>query len=229
MRNALLLFSKKNLWLIFAVIGVLGFFLVWFVMPHKAEIDTVFQLIGKLMIFFMLTLSIAFFPNKFKQGYLLLLIVLLGFVCYIIPKISYYGYVGFPQLIDNIAGEFYTILYLILYPGIILSVCFSYRLGGGTPGNCIKLSLSGVLFIFSGLLDIMWLLINPVALPAVLEKAHHIEIILNHYPSFAETVVFALFHIPFLIIVLLLPLDKWIDKLSARVNRMLHQDTAAAK
>lgn len=76
-----------------------------------------------------------------------------------------------------------------------------------------------MILIFSGFLDILWYVVNPVGIPETIVYAHHIEIILGHYPSFGEAIVFALLHLPILAIVLLLPLDRWVrtalDRLQA--------------
>jgi hypothetical protein len=96
-----------------------------------------------------------------------------------------------------------------------MSVCLSYRIGGGTPGNCFKIGASGVIILFSGFLDLMWYIINPVEIPKTLQYAHHIKVILGHYATYTEGIIFCLFHIPLMLILMYLPLDSWIDKLFA--------------
>ncbi len=203
----------RYLWLVLMVLGTIGFLTVYLLMPHKSEIDSPLQVLYKIFVYLVIACGIAVFPNRSRHLHLLLLLPLVGFLGYIIPRISYLGFVAVPQKHANAEGEFYTYLYLMLYPAILLSIAFAYRLGGGTPGNCLKVVLSGVILIFSGFLDIFWFLVNPTGIPQTLQYAHHIKMIMGHYPSFGEAIVFALLHLPFLCIVLVLPLDKWLARL----------------
>ncbi len=206
-------FFNKYLWLLFLGLGIIGFIYVWCFMPHKSEIDHSWQMIVKILIFVIISLSVAFFPNKLKFGFILAIITFLIFSGYIIPRISYFGFTGAVITSEYaLAGEFYTILYLILYPAIILTTCFAYRIGGGTPGNTLKISLSGVVILFSGFLDVLWYLVNPVGIPETIQYAHHIRIILGHYPTYLEAVLFTICHLPLLVGIIILPLDKWFGK-----------------
>jgi len=202
------------LWLIFLGLGILGFLYVWLFMPHKSEIEHSWQMWIKILFFMIISLSIAFFPNKFKTGYILVILPFLIFAGYLVPRISYFGFSG--AVISNgyaSSGEFYTILYLLLYPAIVLTTCLAYRIGGGTPGNTLKISLCGMLILFSGFLDILWYLINPVAIPTTIKYAHHIRVILGHYPTYKESIIFAICHLPIMVGILILPFDKWFEML----------------
>ena len=208
----------RYLWLGFMVLGSIGFLTVYFLLPHESEIDSPLQVIYKLVVYLLIACGVASFPNRPRWLYLLLLAPLLGFLGYIIPRISYLGFVALPEGHPDADGEFYTYLYLMLYPAIVLSIALAYRLGGGSPGNCLKIVLSGTILIFSGFLDLLWFLVNPTGIPETLENAHHIELILGHYPSYVEGIWFALAHLPLLCGVLLLPLDKWIRQLLGRLG-----------
>jgi hypothetical protein len=205
-------FFRRNIWISFLLFGIIGFLLVWFFLPHKSEIDSVWQLIFKLGVFFLVVFSIAFFPNQAKSGYLFVILPFFVFTGFLIPKLSFYGFTG-SVVTNNLYGEFYTLLYLLLYPSIILTTCLAYRIGGGSPGNCIKIALSGVLILFSGFLDLLWYVVNPVKLPEIIQYAHHIKLILGHYPTYQEAIFFALAHLPVFVVILLLPLNQWIDKI----------------
>jgi prepilin signal peptidase PulO-like enzyme (type II secretory pathway) len=98
-------------------------------------------------------------------------IPILGFLGYIFPRADFYGFVGIPEGFPNAYGEFYIALYLMMYPGLLLTVMFAYRLGGGTPGACLKIVWSGVILIFSGFLDVLYYIVNPVGLPETIEYA----------------------------------------------------------
>jgi hypothetical protein len=211
-------FVDRYLWLVLMVLGSIGFLTVYLLMPHKSEIDSPLQVVYKLFVYLVISCGIALFPNRPRSMYLLLLVPLMGFLGYIIPRISYLGFVALPAGHPGADGEFYTHLYLMLYPAILLSIAFAYRVGGGASGNCLKINFAGVILIFSGFLDVFWFLSNPTGTPEVLAHAHHIEMILGHYPSYGETIGFALMHIPLLCVVLLLPLDRWIQRLLGRLE-----------
>jgi hypothetical protein len=207
-------FWKHHLWLTFAALGVAGAAAVWFLMPHQSQIDSVWQMLFKLLAFLLVVLSIAFFPNRSPGRFLLVILPFFAFAGFLIPRLSYFGFTGIVPMNDfRLAGEFYTVLYLLTYPAIVLTTTFAFRLGGGTPGQCVKVGLSGALILFSGFLDVLWHLVNPVQLPDKLQYAHHIAIVLGHYPSYREGVVFTLCHLPFLVGLLVLPLDRWFHRL----------------
>jgi hypothetical protein len=160
--------------------------------------------------FLFVTLAISFFPNKFKHRYLILIFPAFVFLGFLIPRITYFAYIAIPQHLPNAELELYTLIWVLIFPSILISTCMAYRLGGGTPGNCIKISLSGIIVLFSGFLDFMWFIVNPVEIPGTLQYANHIKIVIGHYPSFTETLIFSAAHLPLLVGLLLLPLDKWI-------------------
>ncbi len=212
-------FLKNWFWAICMLLGLLGFFAIWFFIPRNQYISTIWDLVFKFLIFAFIIVGIATFPNKLKNGYILTILPFIVFLGYIIPRISYYGYFG--AEIDKVAfGEFYTALYLLNYPMITFATSFAYRMGGGTPGNTIKIPVCGMLLIFSGFLDIMWHLINPVALPEHIYGSH-LVILFRRPPLFSEVIIFALCHILLIIGILLLPLDKWIRVLVEKCNLAL--------
>lgn len=193
-------------------LGLAGFLVIWFVLPRKHEADSLWPFLVKILFFVFLALGVSRFPNKSKYSYLLLLFPFLFYLGYLIPKISYCGFEGIPENIPGIFDELYTYLYLLLYPSIVLSLAGAYRLGGGSSGRCLKIGLVGMVLVFSGLLDIMWFVINPVSVPAVLKNAYHIKVIIGHFPSFNETILFALFHLPLVVGLFLIPFDKFFSK-----------------
>ena len=203
----------KYNWLVLLSIGFSGFLLIWFFLPHKSEIDHIWQMLFKIFISFIIIAGISFFPNKNKLSYLLLLVPILGFVSYIIPRLSYLCYHGVAQNLPNGSQDYYTHLYFLTYPAIILTLCFAYRLGGGSPENCFKLGCGGVLILFSGLLDVMIYLITPLDIPDTLIYAHHIAIVIGKYPSFTETILFTLAHVPFIILLFVIPIKKVLKKI----------------
>ncbi|HEY9059758.1 MAG TPA: hypothetical protein VIO64_04525 [Pseudobacteroides sp.] len=212
------LIFENLLWVLFGALGFACFLVIWFVMPHKQQIDSIWHVVFKITSFMFLILSISYFPNKSKKAYLLLLLPLLGYTAYLGPRISYYGFLEMPKATETTFSEYYTLLYLLLYPAIIMSVCFAYRVGGGTPGNCFKIGASGVIILFSGFLDLMWYLVNPVGIPEVIQYAHHIKVIIGHYPTYFEGIIFCLCHIPLMLLLLYLPVDSWFARLFTPKN-----------
>lgn len=205
---------KKFFWLLCLILGIIGFGIAWFFLPHQSPIDKIWWLVMKLVTYILIILSIAFFPNKSKWGYLLVIVPNLVFLGYILPRLSYFGFSGTIATING--GEFYTTLYLLLYPLINFTTAFAYRMAGGSPGKVIKISLAGVIIIFSGYLDLMWYVINPGSIPETLKYSSHIIIFFGHAPKYWQGVVFALCHIPLLVAVLAVPLDKWLAVLSRK-------------
>jgi len=207
---------KKHFWLFLLLCGIAGFVTTWLLFPHQKQIDSIWQLLFKLITYGFIIGSIAFFPNKLKYGHLLITIPFFIFLGYLIPRISYFGFRGAAVGDVKKSGEFYTILYLLTFPMINFTTSFAYRIGGGTPGKCIKISVSGVIIIFSGFLDIFWFLVNPVRIPDKLLEAYHITIFFGRSATYKEGIIFAICHIPLLIIVWLLPLDKWFENINER-------------
>ncbi|GAA2278447.1 hypothetical protein GCM10010149_22450 [Nonomuraea roseoviolacea subsp. roseoviolacea] len=198
-----------HLWWIALALGLAGAVFVWLGTDHSRAIGAAWQLVAKLVVFACLCCAIAFFPSSSRRLHWLLYVPFVFFTGYVIPRISwfYYGDTGraWPD-------DFYTHVYLLLYPGIVLTVAAAYRLGGGSPGRCLKVMATGVLIVFSGWLDIMWYTINPVPRPETMD-APHISLITGGPISFGATILFALAHLPIIVGVNLLPLDRWIGRL----------------
>lgn len=206
----------RHLWWTALVLGTAGAVFVWLGTSHGREIHQAWELTVKLLVFACLCGAIAFFPWTSRHLHWLLYIPFVFFTGYAIPRISYFYYGD----VERIQGDlFYTHLYLLLYPGIVLTVAAAYRLGGGPPGRCLKIMAIGVVIVFSGFLDVMWYLVNPVARPEVID-APHINLITGGPISFGATILFALAHVPLAVVIHLLPLDRWIYRLFAAADRV---------
>lgn len=201
---------KRFFWVIALVLGIIGFLTVWFFLPHRSEIDHPFQILFRITVFLCISLSVAFFPNKMSWGYLLLLIPLATFVGFVLPRTGYFGFFGAAM---ERPGDFYIHLYQLTYPAVMLSVCAALRIGGGTPGQVLKTAINGTLILFSGFLDVMFFIINPVDIPEVIGAAHHIALRLGRYPRYWEAIVLVVVHIPFIVGVTFIPFDRWAKKL----------------
>jgi hypothetical protein len=200
-----------HLWWIALAIGAAGFAVTWLGTPHGREINAAWELGLKLLAFACLCWAIAFFPRGSRSAHWLLYIPFVFFTGYAIPRISYF-YFGDVQRAEP--DSFYTHLYLLLYPGIVLTVAAAYRLGGGTPGRSLKVAATGIVIVFSGFLDVMWQLVNPVEIAAAID-APHITMFTGEPISFGATILFTLAHVPIILGINLLPLDRWICRLLA--------------
>ncbi|GIH96957.1 hypothetical protein ACFFMN_27500 [Planobispora siamensis] len=198
-----------HLWWIALVAGGAGAAFVWLATPHGREIEAVWELGVKLAAFACLCAAIAFFPWSSPRLHWLMYVPFVFFTGYVIPRISYFYYMDAARAQGD---SFYTHLYLLLYPGIVLTVAAAHRLGGGTPGNCLKIAVNGVVIVFSGFLDVMWQLVNPIDIPETID-APHITVFTGGPISFGATILFTLAHLPVVIGIGLLPLDRWIGRL----------------
>ncbi|MEV4373271.1 hypothetical protein AB0J71_39820 [Nonomuraea sp. NPDC049637] len=199
-----------HIWWIALAVGAAGFAFVWLATPHAREIDAAWQLAAKLLAFACLCCAIAFFPWVSPRLHWLLYAPFVFLTGYLIPRISWFYYGDGARAHGD---DFYTHLYLLLYPGIVLTAAAAYRIGGGSPGRCLKIMASGVLIVFSGFLDVMWQVVNPVEIPDRID-APHINLFTGGPIPFWGAVVFTLAHVPVVAGVNLLPLDRWIGRLT---------------
>ena len=108
-----------HVWWIALLSGLAVFAYVWLQTPHGREDNTAWLFVVKLFPFLCLSAAIAFFPVGAKRLYLLLCVPFIFFTGYLLPRISYFYYGD----VDRAQGDsFYTHLYLLLYPGIVLTV-----------------------------------------------------------------------------------------------------------
>lgn len=191
-----------------AAVGIVGAALTWATSTHGREVGSGWEYVAQLAVFLFVTLAVALFPNHRPGAYVLVLVAFVVFAGYLFPRLSwfYYGDTARAQ-----ADLFYTHLYKLAYPALVLTVAAAYRLGGGSPGRVLKIAWTGVLILFSGFLDMMWQLVNPVPIPDRID-APHITAILGGPVSFGVAVAFALAHLPLIVGLNLLPLDRWLDR-----------------
>jgi hypothetical protein len=190
-------------------VGAATFAFVWLATPPGRDVNTAGQFVLKLFAFLCLCAAVALVPWLHRRMYLLLLVPFLFFAGYLLPRISYFYYGDTHRLQGD---EFYSHMYLLLYPGIVVTAAGAYRLGGGSPGRTFKIATSGIIIVFSGLLDLMWMIVNPVPIPATID-APHINVFTGGPISFTATIWFALAHIPLLVGVNALPLDRWLGRI----------------
>jgi hypothetical protein len=126
------------------------------------------------------------FIYKFKLVFPSLFIGFLVIFCVFVPKIFFY------------LDDYYTVYYLTLIeiPFLILLLTYTFRLGGGSTSNCLRLAFSLLLIMQSGIEDLAFLKINPhtdpqwATIPDVWTWASHIAVIIGHYPTKYEAYAF---------------------------------------
>lgn len=190
------------------ILGLVGLALVWTLLPHEQAVSSGLDYVLKLAPFFALTLAVAFFPQRPTWLYLLLILAFCVFAGFFFPRTGWFYFFASDAEIHG--GDFYTHLYLLFYPALVLTVAAAFRLGGGTAGRTLKIAWSGVIVLFSGLLDVMFQVIKPEADDPI--SAPHIVLFTGRPITVMEGILFALAHVPLLIALLWLPLDRWIDR-----------------
>lgn len=199
---------ERHAWIIAGALGVIGASGVWLLAPQGREVESGWEFVSKLLVFVCIVLAIALFPLRRRAPYWLIYLAFIGFAGYIYPRVSYFYYFDTSRAE---ADGFYTHLYLLAYPGLVLTATAAFRIGGGLAGHCVKVAGTGVLIIFSGFLDVMWWLVNPVNLPDQID-APHIMVFTGRPVSFEEAIWFTLAHIPFVIVLNVLPIQRWLSR-----------------
>ncbi len=195
-------------WLPLAVVAACGLGFVWLALPHAREDAKLWQFALKVGMFVFAVVAVALFPKLPRAGYLAASAPFLLFLGLITPKMTFYFLQG-PQTLP----EYYTYLWSLDYPVIMLSLCFAWRQAGGSSGGAIKIGLNGLILVFSGFLEWMWFRANPSMDYYGMKTIPHINVIIGHFPSYGGLFVYMLFHIPLLVAVNIAPFDRWIGKL----------------
>lgn len=211
--------GARHWWVVLALLGAAGAAVTWTALGRDSTLTSIWELVFKIAVFLVVAAAVATFPQGGRWHYLLACLPFVAFLGFVLPRISYFGFFGGEILDDPVmTGELYTYLYLLLYPGIVLSVCAAYRLGGGPAGSTLKIAITGVVLIFSGFLDILWPLVNPVPLPEQV-PAEHIRVVLGHVASYREAVWFTVAHLPLLVAVQFLPLQRWLARFDVDLHK----------
>jgi hypothetical protein len=203
-------------WVFFAALAAIGYGINWLVVPHAREGLTLPEFIVKIIIFLLAVAAVASLPRAIceaKYSFLLLALPTLAFLGYIIPRMYYYFVMG-----PSYEPQYYTLLWNLCYPGIVLSICLGYRMGGGTFGRTFKIGANSLILLFSGYLEYMWFVVNPMPYESM-ATIPHIEVLIGFKPSHSGLLLFFAFHIPLLVILNMLPIDRWISRWSPSGRR----------
>ena len=199
--------TRTRLSLISALLGAVASVFVIFVMSQKND-PVLLHYVIRLTAYLFVTIAIATLPRKIP--WITIIACYLVYAGFIFPRISWFYYMDTGRV--N-AESFYTHLYLFTYPAIASTIGFTWRLGGGSSGRALKIMWSGIIILFSGYLDVMWHTINPVQSRATTFEPSHIVAIVGRPVTFVEMIWFTVAHIPLLLILVYLPIDRWIDRL----------------
>jgi hypothetical protein len=188
--------------------------------PPGRSGNTAMWLALKMMSFLLLCAAVSLTPTTHGPLYLLAMVPILILTGYVLPHLSFlYYFKGGTEVED---ADFYSTLYGLLFPLLLLSLTLCYRLGGGTAERAFKIGASGAVVLFSGFLDIMWYVVNPLPRPSVID-APHIVAITGHPVSYNAAVVFTLAHLPLIVLINLLPIRNWIDQVTQWIDRIATQ------
>ena len=202
----------KNLWIITFVIGSSGFLYIILCLEHT-NVITFAGFMFRILIFFMFILCVAFFPNKSNKSYLWLIIPIIVYVGFIGSRMDHIGYMELLAGKKDAWRQYYIMIYLILYPFILLSLIFGFRIGGGSSAKTIKIGIIGILVLFSGFLDVVYQIIYPGVVPVINTNNFFYKSIFGNFPTYRDEVIFCAAFIPLIIGILYLPLDKWIQEI----------------
>lgn len=196
------------LWLALGMAALVGLGIIWKFLPHERENVTLWQFAVKVLAFVIAVLAVSFIPRFERVGFLIASLPYFAFLGFITPKMTYYFLKG-PQT----QPEYYTYLWSLSYPAIILSICLSWRQAGGSVGRSIKIGLNGLLLVFSGFLEWMWFRINTSMNYYDMKTIPHIDVIIGHFPSYGGLFVYMLCNVPLFVAVNMAPIDSWVDRL----------------
>jgi hypothetical protein len=191
-----------HLWWILIMLGSIAFALIYLSVPQTRQISNPIHLIEKVAAFFALGLGIATMRPK-KTVFTILAFA--GIITILVPRLSYLSF----SSMENV-GRYYTTLYFLLVPGIILLTMITYKAAGGASGKTLKLALYELVVFFSGLLDLTYYLINSLPIPDLID-APHIVLITGKPISYFGAIVFCLAHIPLLFLIHRVPLEKYLQ------------------
>lgn len=209
------------LWLVPAVLGGLLTIMIMFVLPPDRTLNNLGEFLFKISPLLMAVLTVALFP---RHNGLTLWLLLLGIVFYMGVIDSTYILRTVNWIDASVAGNgqnqfpaFYQFT-LFVNAFTVLFALFAYRAGGATTARVLKLGLAGILVIVSGLNDVTFWAMNtwPDGRPMVFEWASHVAIFIGRAPSLYDMLGFLAVHLILAVVILCLPIQRWIDGLAAR-------------
>lgn len=224
---------KSWLWVIPAIIGGGLTVLTLFVLPPDRVINGFTEFLFKITPFVTAVFAIALFP---KKGNWVGLLLVLGFIFYM-GYIDSAFFIQLGNLLDAAVADtyqeqfpaFYT-FHIFVNSFTVLLAIFAYRLGGANAARVIKVGLSGILVMISGLNDLATWVIYPWPngeRPFVFYWASHVAIFIGRDPTLYHMLAFLAVHLLLIGLLFWLPLEKWINQQKTRWQLGDNSTTAA--
>ncbi|WP_085909090.1 hypothetical protein [Kiloniella majae] len=191
--------SRSTKWsILFGIFAVLlGGYAILF-LPSDREVKSLGIFVFKLTPFFLAALAISLFdPDLFKR---LRVTVPIAYFCF---AVFFFFYV--PKMFFDIAfrdaGNVYYMT-LLMVPFLILSFALMFRMGGGSTGTVLRITIGLLILMLSGIEDLAFLTLNPHEIgskynpiPEVWSWASHMKVRIGHYPTKNEAFVFIGVHV----------------------------------
>lgn len=212
------------LWLIPALLGGLITVLIMLVLPPDRTLNNLGEFLFKISPLVLAVLTIALFPRRNTLTLWLLLFGIIFYMgvidsTYILRTVNWID----ASVAGNGANQFPAFYQFTLFVNAftILFALFAYRAGGASTARVLKLGLAGILVIVSGLNDLTFWAINtwPDGRPMVFEWASHVAIFIGRAPSLYDMLGFLAVHLLLAIVIMCLPIQRWLDRLAARWQR----------
>ena len=203
-------------WLLPAVAGAAIAALIMVVLPPDRTIDHVGEVLFKVSPLLLAVLAIAGFPRRPGLGMALLAVLVVGYMG-AVDTLNISHILSYAEAADQDAAfpELYQFT-IFVNAFTVLAVLFGYRLGGAPTARVLKVGVAAVLVVISGLNDLTFYYSYawPNGRPGQLAWASHIAVFVGGPPSAAVAIGFCLVHLALAAVVLALPVQAWLDRLT---------------
>ncbi len=205
-----------------------------FLTPHTREVVSLGVFLPKLLALILMAFAVAFFPNGWKYRYLVVVLMIFGFLVPYENALSWGWFGTYPDQLFNelftpfgqdrhfFINELWTAFYVMLLPSIILGVSLAFRIGGGSTEHTLKVSLSGLLVYFSCLNIFVFQTIFHLRWGFEYSKeaswVYHVSFFIGRNPMMSELVYWFCAFIVLVILLNLAPLGKWGTKIGEKLG-----------
>lgn len=201
-------------WLLPAAAGAALAYTIMVVLPADRTIDSVGEVLFKTAPLLCAVVAVAFFPQRPGLGLLLVGLLLVGYMG-VVDTLNVHNIFGYAESPDQDAA--FPALYqwtIFVNAFTVLAVLFAYRMGGATAGRVLRAGFAGILVLISGLNDLTFYFTNDWSgpRPQRLDWASHIAVFVGGPPSAATAITFCAVHLVLAVVVLVLPLGRWVDR-----------------
>lgn len=206
---------RRWLWLVPAIPTAVLAALILVVMPPKQTLSGVADWAFRLSPFVLGVVTVALLPRwRFAPALLLLAAVFyMGFLdTGLVLRVLDFADAPEEQQRASFQAIYQWSLLTVTF--VVLFGLFAYRMAGARTAAVVKLGFASILVVISGLNDLtFWLSYDwPDGRPTHLTWASHISVFVGGPPSVATAVVFMVVHLVLAVVVMLLPLDRYIER-----------------